>query len=66
MTSLMVQPPLKGEDSYDQFQQEESDIMSSLLLVECLNTINLMYGCKSIGSLRRESQLFVLLLQGNP
>jgi len=44
MTSLMVEPPVKGDDSYDQFQQEEFDILSSLIrrstsLVKGLNAI---------------------------
>jgi len=44
MTSLMVQPPKEGEDSYEQFQREEADIFNGLIrrsasLVKALNAI---------------------------
>jgi len=45
MTSVMVKPPKKGEQSYDQFIQEENDILSGLSrrssrLVDGLNEID--------------------------
>ena len=44
MTSLMVQPPQEGEDSFELFKKEESDILNSLIrrsasLVKGLNSI---------------------------
>lgn len=45
MTSLMVTPPQPGDDSYEQFMKEESDIFSGLkrrakLVVEGLNQVD--------------------------
>jgi len=44
MTSLMVEPPQEGEDSFELFNKEESDILNSLIrrsasLVKGLNSI---------------------------
>mmetsp|Transcript_41094 Transcript_41094/g.99046 ORF Transcript_41094/g.99046 Transcript_41094/m.99046 type:complete len:615 (-) Transcript_41094:138-1982(-) len=45
MTSLMVKPPKSGEDSYERFEQEESDIFEGMknrakALVEGLNEVD--------------------------